>query len=100
MEKYLTIRHLVCCCQKWKKEEWKYLWFTSEEMNSEEEVEWEGRVRGIKRHIERMSKSVEDRINGNSIKIEKIEEIVIEMQNEMTKQSKSMSEAVEILKGM
>ena len=69
-------------------------------MNSEEEVEWEGRVRGIKRHIERMSKSVEDRINGNSIKIEKIEEIIMEVQNEMAKQSKSMSEAVEILKGM
>ena len=69
-------------------------------MNSEEEVEWEGRVRGIKRHIERMSKSVEDRINGNSIKIEKIEEIIMEVQNEMTKQRKSMSEAVEILKGI
>ena len=69
-------------------------------MNSEEEVEWEGRVRGIKRHIERMSKSVEDRINGNSIKIEKIEEIIMEVQNEMTKQSKSLSEAVEILKGI
>ena len=47
--RYLIIRRCICCCRKNKKEPWKYLWFTQEARSneSEEQLGWEGRVRGI-----------------------------------------------------
>ena len=74
---YLLIRPFLCCCcccccccYCKKKETWKYLWSTSETDESEEEMGWEGRVRGIKRHIDRIDANLEKKL---ALKIEAID---------------------------
>ena len=70
---YLLIRPFLCCCCCCcckKKETWKYLWSTSETDESEEEMGWEGRVRGIKRHIDRIDANLEKKL---ALKIEAID---------------------------
>ena len=58
MYRYEIIANKLCCCRKKRQKNWNYIFYFDEfKMEGDEGIDpWQGRIKGIKKELERMQK--------------------------------------------